>query len=189
MDQATKNMLFSGNELSSLQDFCNNCAKEDKKLHPNQQPSIPTPSQKVTTSAAAPKKQPAPDPTNIKPKITPYEPPKQPSNAFANRLAMFSGGNKNSNPPPKPKYTPPLNKPTVKVGEPKPEDKKKKVEDIKDTKPLPKNYVKAEKVSDNYNPYAYRPMEERRIKEEKEMLKDFKGLFGEIEDTEEAFGW
>ena len=188
MDQATKNMLFSGSELNSLQNFCDNCAQEDKALHPNQPPPQ---TQKPTTNPAPKKPQPKPimDASNDKkPTITPMEPKPQPSNSFANRLAMFSGGNKNNNPPPKPKYTPPLNKPKVKVGEPKPEPKKK-VEEVTESKPLPKNYVKAEKVSDNYNPYAYKPMEEKRLAEEKEMLKDFKGLFGEYEDDEGAFGW
>ena len=33
MDKRTKNQIFSGFELDKLQDFCNQCANEDKQIH------------------------------------------------------------------------------------------------------------------------------------------------------------
>ena len=33
MNNSTKNNIFSGNELGKLQDFCKQCAEEDKKIH------------------------------------------------------------------------------------------------------------------------------------------------------------
>ena len=33
MDKKTKNQIFSGSELDKLQDFCNQCADEDRKIH------------------------------------------------------------------------------------------------------------------------------------------------------------
>ena len=33
MDRATKNSIFSGLELDKLNDFCKQCAEEDRKIH------------------------------------------------------------------------------------------------------------------------------------------------------------
>ena len=110
---------------------------------------------------------------------------------FAERLAMFSGGN--SKPAPaKPKYTPPAQKPERKVGEPKPEDKKK--EEPKEVPPettqeKPKNYVKSEKIDDYNNPAGFKSMEEKRKRDDKELLGDFRGFFNEFDDADAEFGW
>ena len=95
MDKGTKNALFSGNELSKLMDFCNQCAKEDRELHKDQiqaeEKMNKPPVQNV------PEKKPSPSyipQSNPNMKFGGAATTLEPGDAFASRLAMFSGGAK-----------------------------------------------------------------------------------------------
>ena len=94
MDKGSKNMLFSGNELSKLMNFCNECALEDKRIHQDQIKAEEKMNKPLTQNNQEKKPSYQSQPLNGNVKFGGAATVIQPGDAFASRLAMFSGGAK-----------------------------------------------------------------------------------------------
>ena len=79
MDMKTKHQLFSGSELGKLQDFCNQCAYEDKKIHEKRQNGEEYVEPPAEINPPKPKKQ--PPKYNINEYINEYDAPTTTNNS------------------------------------------------------------------------------------------------------------